>query len=53
MDNPDVVCFSVGEIEFESFEERKVWMVEVDMRKKACATVLPRLERGQPRRRLL
>ena len=39
MDNPDVVCFSVGEIEFESFEERKVWMVEVDMRKKALLSL--------------
>jgi len=39
LDNPDVVCFSVGEIEFESFEERKVWMVEIDMRKKALLSL--------------
>jgi hypothetical protein len=39
LDNPDVVCFSVDEIEFESFRERKVWMVEVDMRKKALLSL--------------
>ena len=40
LDNPDVVCFSVGEIEFESLKERKVWMVQVDMRKKALLSVI-------------
>jgi len=42
LDNPDVVCFSVGEIEFDSSGKRKIWMVEVDMRKKALLSVVVR-----------
>ncbi|OEL35773.1 hypothetical protein BAE44_0003208 [Dichanthelium oligosanthes] len=38
-DNPDIVCFIVREEHFVSHEERKVWMLEVDTRRKALLSV--------------
>ncbi|CAO2147943.1 unnamed protein product [Urochloa humidicola] len=38
-DNPDVVCFIVREQEFVTHEDRKVWMLELDTRRKALLSV--------------
>ncbi|CAN6362433.1 unnamed protein product [Urochloa humidicola] len=39
--NPDVVFLRISEENFVSFEERKVWVVEVDTRGKALLSVVP------------
>ncbi|TVU26518.1 hypothetical protein EJB05_29068, partial [Eragrostis curvula] len=39
-DNPDVVCFTIRERNFDSYDDRKLWRIEVDTRTKALLSVV-------------
>ncbi|KAL6647555.1 hypothetical protein ACP70R_014992 [Stipagrostis hirtigluma subsp. patula] len=41
LDNPDIICFKVSEECFINYKDRKVWMLEVDMKRKAIISVVP------------
>ncbi|CAL4995001.1 unnamed protein product [Urochloa decumbens] len=40
LDNPDVVCFTVSNYYFVSYQEYKVWMIQVNMRSKTMLSVV-------------
>ncbi|KAL6653291.1 hypothetical protein ACP70R_008869 [Stipagrostis hirtigluma subsp. patula] len=40
-DNPDIICFRVSDERFVNYKDGKVWMLEVDIRKKAILSVVP------------
>jgi hypothetical protein len=41
LDNPDVVCFLVSNRYFATYEDRKVWMIQLTIKTKTLLSVVP------------